>query len=128
LNMGNGNMPANLTNAAAFTFDGQGGSDTFNIRNAATTENFTYTVASNSLTTTRNFPSAAYSWFAQEANIEQTSVYAGGGTSIANITNVASGQSFDFHGAAGDDSLNLPPNPNSLAGRINFFGGVSNNL
>ena len=43
---GNGDFANNLTNAAAFSFDGGGGSDTANVRNSLNTENYTYTIAS----------------------------------------------------------------------------------
>src|SRR5207249_3785626 len=123
-------LPAYLTNAAAFSFDGQGGTDTANVRNASGADGFTYTATPTSLQTSRNFPASSYSWFASEASVEQMTIFAGPTTDITNIVSLASGQTLDFHGAGGDDSLNLPPNSSSLAGRINFFGeaGTTNRI
>jgi hypothetical protein len=48
-------------------------------------------------------------------------VYAGPNVDILNITSFASGE-LSFHGAGGDDLLNLPTSSDLLGRRVNFFG------
>jgi hypothetical protein len=122
-NFGNGDVAANITSIASFLFNGEQGIDTFNLRNANPANGFTYTAAANTtLQVFRFFPSS-YNLSLDYHNTEQKAVYAGPAVDVMNITSFASGE-LSFHGAGGDDALNLPSSSDLLGQRVNFFGGA----
>ncbi|MBI2827075.1 MAG: hypothetical protein HYX69_20585 [Planctomycetia bacterium] len=128
-NFGNGDVAANVTSIASFLFNGEQGIDTFNLRNANPANSFTYTAAANTtLQVSRTFPTS-YFVSLEYYNTEQKAVYAGPAVDIMNITSFASGE-FSFHGAGGDDALNLPTSSDLLGRRVNFFGdaGTANRI
>lgn len=128
-NFGNGDVAANVTSIASFLFNGMEGTDTFNLRNANPANSFTYAAAGNTtLQVSRTFPSS-YFVSLEYYNTEQKAVYAGPAVDIMNITSFASGE-LSFHGAGGDDALNLPTSSDLLGRRVNFFGdaGTANRV
>jgi hypothetical protein len=120
---GNGDVAGNVTSIASFLFNGMEGTDTFNLRNANPASSFTYTAAANTtLQVSRTLPSS-YFVSLEYYNTEQKVVYAGPAVDVMNITSFASGE-LSFHGAGGDDALNLPASSDLLGRRVNFFGGA----
>jgi hypothetical protein len=126
---GGGDIASNITNIASFLFNGLGGTDTFNLRNATPANSFTYTQTNNTnIQASRTFPSS-YFLSLECFNTEQKAVYAGPAADILNITSFASGE-LSFHGAGGDDAMNLPTSSELLGRRVNFFGdaGTANRI
>ena len=122
---GNNNVPGNITSIASFLFNGEGGTDTFNLRNATPANSFTYAVPGNTtLQVTRSSPS--YFVSLEYYNTEHKIVYAGPSADTMNITSFASGE-LEFHGAGGDDVLNLPASSDSIGRKVSFFGDAGTN-
>jgi hypothetical protein len=103
--IGNGDMSANLTNAAAFTFNGQSGSDRFTISNGVSNSFWTYTIQNGSIVAAKPF--AAYSWTSTLAGIESQYIFAGSSQDSFSISAVASGLYTECNGAAAPDTMAL---------------------
>ncbi|MDB5325413.1 MAG: hypothetical protein JWM57_982 [Phycisphaerales bacterium] len=127
LNFGANNLPVNITNIAAFGFDGQGGSDTFNVNNASEINQWTYTAQATTIQSERVAGSTYYIVVLSQANIESLNVNAGTGTDVMNLFGVPAGQTLTFHGGNGADALNLPDNLTGVLGPVNFFGDAGSN-
>lgn len=115
LHYGNDNFPANLTNMSAFTFDGQGGSDTFNAdnRNAAGAS-FIYTRNLASVVVA-NF--GGYSFTTTEANSEIVNLNAGGTPTIGDVfrvNQVRAGSEVNASDTTGVSSMQLGQSTNDL--------------
>lgn len=103
VHLGNGNMQLNLTNAAAFTVDGQGGADTLNINNASNAAGWNYTRNTASLVSA----TSGYSWTTGTFNLEQANISAGPANDNVNIDSLAAGTGLNVVGGNGYDSLFL---------------------
>ena len=101
LNFGNGNLPVNVTNIAAFTFDGQDGYDTFNLNNTANSLNWQHGIFSNAITSAQ----AAYNLQLNYANAERLGINAGGGNDSAVVYDQAPGVLLVVNGGNGNDTL-----------------------
>lgn len=101
--IGNGDMSANITNIATFTFDGQNGSDRFNITNGATNTPWNYQTFNNRVDLFR--PSTGYFIQLVTANIESQYFFAGSVADGFYVDAVATGLYTECNGAAGIDSL-----------------------
>ena len=120
---GNNDVAGNVTSIASFLFNGMEGTDIFNLRNATPANTFSYTALGNTtLQVSRTFPSS-YFVTLEYYNTEQKVVYAGPADDVMGINSFASGE-LSFHGAGGNDAVNLPASSDLLGQRFNFFGGA----
>ena len=118
LNFGNNNLAANITNIPAFTFAGQNGFDTFNLRNAASTAGFTYRRNVGTMSAT----SGPYALNINESSTERVVMEAGSGSDVFRITAVAASTSLDISAGAAIDVLLLGDLSITVS---NIFGPVT---
>lgn len=102
--IGNGDMSLNLTNAAAFTFDGGDDSDRFTIANGATDDAWSYVVRDGSVVADI---SGVYSWTSMTLNIESQYLFAGSADDFFVMFAVANGVLTECHGGGGYDGMGL---------------------
>jgi hypothetical protein len=93
LNFGNNNLVANVTSLSGFSFDGQGGSDTFNLNSAGDgTGTYTAGVFSPGVGIVSYVPTlGSYSIGLLDTNTELTRLYPSGAGPIINVTGVIVG-------------------------------------
>jgi hypothetical protein len=123
LNIGNNNLPANITNISAFTFNGQADFDTFNLRNAAYATGFTWRRNIGTMSAIKD----AYVLNISESGTERVFIDAGSGGDVFRITAVASGTQLDISAGAGIDALllgDLTFSVSSIFGPITFDTGA----
>ena len=137
INVGNGNYQANLTNAASFSVDGQGGNDTMNMNNAGTTSAWSYRMFGTSIVADTPpwspITPPSYSWTTGISNLETIDVNAGVGDDVFRISTVPTGLAMNLIAGAGVDALllgDVNQNLGLVAGPIFFdtgpnFGRVS---
>lgn len=128
LHMGNGNLQANLTNAASFNYDGQGGYDTFSIDNALNTRSWTYTSNAASIISQSLSPAPSYSWTAGIAGLEVVNINAGSNADVLALNAVPEGESIYFFAGGGNDSLTYIGDTSQIRGIAYFYadGGTRN--
>jgi hypothetical protein len=123
--IGNGDMSANLTNAAAFTFDGQGGSDRFTVSNGVTNVPWTYRVRNGFVETA--LTAGGYSWHSDTANIESQYLMAGSADDSFNVDGTAVGLYTECNGFGGGDVLSAgfaANTVNGIRGPVSFNAGA----
>ena len=103
--IGNGDMAANLTNAAAFTFDGQADSDRFTISNGVTNTPWEYLTGNGFVRCTKS--GFGYLWQSATNNIESQYFFAGSGGDSFNLDVVSPGVYTECNGFGGLDALAL---------------------
>jgi len=126
MNVGGGDLPANVTNIAAFNFSGQTGHDTFNLNNGNRTDQWSYT--NNTATIQASDVSTGYFIGLGLSAVEQLNVNAGSGIDVMTLTAVPSGETLAFNGGSGGNALNLPPNLATVLGPVFFDGGGDANI
>ena len=128
LNFGNGSLAANITNMAAFAFNGQDGFDRFNLHNTTDIGNWTYTRNTASIQAIR----AGYGGlFLSESAIEEMTVNAGPGGDTFLASGNSSGTHTIFNGAGGQDTLQagtVGGLTSSVQGPITFDAGTPSPL
>lgn len=114
VDFGGGDLSANIANLPSFLFDGQGGFDTFNLHNDASTSPWNYTRTTDFLRADRQ-AGAAYALVLNQLSVEF--LLATGGTQPDQffVQTISSGSTSQFDGAGGDDSY-LLGNAMSTAG------------
>lgn len=123
LNLGNNNLPANITSIAALTFNGQDDFDTFNLRNSAYATGFTYRRNIGTMSAT----SDAYVLNISETSTERVFFDSGNGADVYRITAVAAGTQLDISAGAGIDALllgDLSFSVSEIFGPITFDTGT----
>ncbi len=110
--IGNGDMSANLTNAAAFTFDGQGDSDRFTIANHLTNTRWDYYTGDGFVRAAR--PATGYLWHSVTTNIESQYFLAGSEGDAFYLDVVSPGVYTECNGFGGIDGLGLGFATNNL--------------
>jgi hypothetical protein len=106
LYLGNANLPEYANPVTAFNFDGQGGTDTFNLDNSAATGQWTYENTATDVAATRVLNGAYFERF-NYVRIEQLNVYAAAGNDTFNLFALNSGQGLRFTSGAGTNGMNL---------------------
>jgi hypothetical protein len=123
--IGNGDMSANLTNAAGFTFDGGSNTDRFTIANGLTNTPWNYQTQDDFIEASR--PSTGYLWHSATLNIESQYFFAGSAGDAFYIDAVAPGLYTECNGDAGIDGLVFgfsTSNLENVRGPIAYNGGT----
>ncbi|MFI5382168.1 MAG: dockerin type I domain-containing protein, partial [Tepidisphaerales bacterium] len=128
LNVGNDNLAATVTSISEFTFDGQGGFNTFNLNNASDPNGWLYATTVSMVTAQRSAPAAAYFVGLTQANVEQMTINAGPIADGFTVNGLAAGESLYIHAGGGNDILGLPSSSSAVQGTIYYDGGAGNNV
>jgi RTX calcium-binding nonapeptide repeat (4 copies) len=102
--IGNGSLAANLTNAAAFAFDGGNDNDRFTVANGLSGSSWAYNILEGSLIATI---SGVYSWTSQLLDIERQTMLGGPADDFFNVFAVADGVLTECIGGGGYDGLGI---------------------
>jgi hypothetical protein len=123
--IGNGDMSANLTNASAFSFDGQSGSDRFTIANGVTNTAWTYRVQSSYIESSN---AGGYFWHSDLAGIESQFIFSGSSTDTFFVDAVAPGVYTELRGGSSLKALvmqNSTRDLRSIQGKVAFYPGAT---
>jgi hypothetical protein len=101
LDIGAENLAANVTSIASFLFNGQGGTDRFNLNNTVDNTAWTYTRDAATIVATRS----SYGVTLGDANVEAMTVRAGPGGDLVRVRTLAAGTSFSAETNGGSDSM-----------------------
>ena len=128
LNFGNDNLPLNITSLAAFTFDGQGGSDQFNLNNRTEISQWQYIRDTGTIRADRISPIPGYLVILHEANIEEMTVNAGPAPDTFYVRANPAGTSTILNAGGGLDGLVLADstqNVKGIQGLVRYNAGAA---
>lgn len=127
MNVGSGNLSANITSIAAFTFNGQSGFDRFNLNNASETGAWQYIRDIGSIRADRLTAPVGYFVTLGETGIEEMTVNAGPAGDAFYTRAIEPGASIILNAGAGLDGLvvaDSTQNLQGIQGLIRYNAGV----
>jgi hypothetical protein len=127
LNFGGGNLPANITNIAAFTFNGQAGIDRFNLNNTVDFSQWQYIRDTGTIRVDRLGPFFGYTAILYETSIEEMTLNASSGVDAFYVRAVTAGASIIVNAGGGLDGLvvaDSTQNLQAIQGPIRYNAGA----